>query len=79
PQPGAWTTHNGAEVKIFDSRLGDVTGKPGEVVDLSADGATVAAGEGAIVIKRVRGAGAKVPIAEYAAETGLKAGDILGS
>ncbi len=79
PQPGGWTTHNGAEVKIFDSRLSDASGKPGEVVDLSDDGATVAAGDGAIVISRVRGAGAKMPIAEYAAETGLKAGDILGS
>jgi len=79
PQPGAWTTHNGAELKIFDSRLSDASGKPGEVVDLTDDGATVAAGEGAIVISRVRGAGAKVPVTEYAAETGLKAGDILGS
>ena len=79
PQPGAWTTHNGAEVKIFDSRLSDAGGKPGEVVDISDDGATVAAGEGAIVIKRVRGAGAKVPVGDYAAETGLKAGDILGT
>ena len=79
PQPGGWTTHNGAELKIFDCRLGDAGGKPGEVVDLSEDGASVAAGEGAIVISRVRGAGAKVPIAEYAAETGLKAGDILGN
>jgi methionyl-tRNA formyltransferase len=79
PQPGGWTTHNGAELKIFDCRLGDAGGKPGEVVDLSEDGASVAAGEGAIVISRVRGAGAKVPIAEYAAETGLKAGDILGA
>ena len=79
PQPGAWTTHNGAEVKIFDCRLSDASGAPGEVVDLSDDGATVAAGGGAVVISRVRGAGAKVPIADYAAETGLKAGDILGS
>ena len=79
PQPGGWTTHNGGELKIFDSRLSDATGNPGEVVDLSEDGATVAAGEGAVVISRVRGAGAKVPIAEYAAETGLKVGDILGS
>jgi methionyl-tRNA formyltransferase len=78
PQPGAWTTHNGAEVKIFDSRLGDASGKPGEIMDISEEGATVAAGEGAIVIKRVRGTGAKVPVAEYAAESGLKAGDILG-
>jgi methionyl-tRNA formyltransferase len=78
PQPGAWTTHNGAEVKIFDSRLSDASGKPGEVVDLSDDGATVAAGEGAIVISRVRGSGAKVPVVEYAAVMGLKAGDILG-
>ena len=79
PQPGAWTTHNGAEVKIFDSRLSDASGKPGEVIDLSEDGAVVAASDGAIAIKRVRGAGAKVTIAEYAAETDLKAGDILGS
>jgi methionyl-tRNA formyltransferase len=79
PQPGAWTTHNGAELKVFDSRLSDASGRPGEVVDLSDDGATVAAGDGAIGIKRVRGAGAKVPVADYAAETGLKAGDILGT
>ncbi len=79
PQPGAWTTHNGAELKFFDCRLGDASGKPGEVVDLSDDGATVAAGDGAILIKRVRGTGAKVPVAEYAAETGLKASDILGN
>ena len=78
PQPGGWTTHNGAELKIFDCRLSDASGKPGEVVDLSDDGATVAAGEGAIVISRVRGTGAKVPVAEYAAVMGLKAGDILG-
>ena len=79
PQPGGWTTHNGAELKIFDCRLGEASGKPGEVVDLSDKGAMVAAGEGAILINRVRGAGAKMPVGEYAVETGLKAGDILGT
>ncbi len=79
PQPGGWTTHNGAEVKIYDCRIGEASGKPGEVVDISDDGAMVAAGEGAILIKRVRGAGAKVLTAEYAAVTGLKASDILGN
>lgn len=79
PQPGAWTTNNGAELSIFDSRLGNADGEPGYVVAISDDGATVTAGEGAIVIQRVRGDGVKMPVAEYAAESGLRAGDILGS
>lgn len=79
PQPGAWTTHGGAEMKIFDSRRSDASGKPGEILDISEDGMTVACGsDGSIVIKRVRGDGAKVPAHEYAAEKGLKAGDVLG-
>jgi methionyl-tRNA formyltransferase len=79
PQPGAWTTHDGSELKIFDSAKASGAGRPGEVVDVSADGVTVATGDGAILIKRVRAGGGKVPAAEYAAEAGLKAGDVLGS
>lgn len=78
PQPGAWTTHKGAEVKVFDSRNGTGSGKPGEVLSISDDGVEVAAAEGSIVMKRVRADGGKIPAAEYAAASGLKVGDILG-
>jgi len=78
PQPGAWTTHDGAELKIFDSSRTDGSGAPGEVLGVSDDGVTVATADGAITIKRVRASGGKVPASEYAAETGLKAGDKLG-
>ncbi len=34
PQPGAWTTFDGAELKIFDSRKADGSGEPGEVLSV---------------------------------------------
>jgi len=78
PQPGAWTVYNGQEPEIFDSRLAEGSGKPGEVLSVSDDGITVAARDGAIRIMRVRTDGGKIPAAEYAAASGLKAGDVLG-
>lgn len=78
PQPGAWTTHNGAELKIFDSATGNASGTPGQVLSIDDEGITVAAGEGSIVMKRVRADGGKVPAAEYVAASGLKVGDVLG-
>jgi methionyl-tRNA formyltransferase len=80
PQPGAWTTHDGTELKIFDSAPGNDAGKPGEVVSVSDSGVGVAAGDGSILVKRMRAAGGKkVTAAEYVSETGLKVGDIFGS
>ena len=75
PQPGAWTTLDGKVVQIFDARRVEGGGPPGTVLSSDADGAVVAAGEGAIRAIRVRPAGAgKIP----AAEAGLAAGRILG-
>ena len=79
PQPGAWTTHGGAELQIFDARRAEGEGTPGEVVSVSADGVTVQAAGGRILVKRVRPAGgAKVPAADWAAEAGLAEGARLG-
>ncbi len=80
PQPGAWTKNGETEVAIYDSGLGTASGAPGTVISVGRDGVTVAAGEGAVVIKRVRPAGGqKMPANEYAGESGLKAGDTLGN
>ena len=81
PQPGAITYLRGAKVKLFDSALGKTTsGKsPGEVVEVSAEGFTVAARGGSILVKRVQPAGSgKLPAAEYAQSVSLKAGDRFG-
>ena len=80
PQPGAWTTVEGNKLKLFGSRMGKGSGAPGEVLDLSGAGMTVAAGVGSVVVQRVRAAdsGTKVAAAEYASRAGLPAGLRLG-
>ncbi len=77
PAPGAWTRFKGQKFDIFDARKVDGSGQPGEILGVSDDGVTVAAAGGAVLVKRVRGEGQKVPAAEFAASTGLKAGDKL--
>jgi methionyl-tRNA formyltransferase len=80
PQPGAWTTLNGAEVLVFDARPADGAGTPGEVVSVSEDGVVVQSAGGRILLKRVRPAGGgKIPAAEWAAQAGIAAGIKLGS
>ncbi len=67
PAPGAWSTIKGQKVDIFDSARVEGAGVPGEVVAIGADGVTVAAKGGRILIKRVRaGGGQKIAAAEWA-------------
>jgi methionyl-tRNA formyltransferase len=57
PYPGAVTHLNGAMVKPLFARVtetGGVLGEPGTVLTLSAEGITVACGEGAVVITQVK-------------------------
>jgi methionyl-tRNA formyltransferase len=79
PQPGAWTTHKGDVVQIYDSAGAEGEGAPGEIIEVAAAGVRVAAREGAIMIKRVRPSGGqKIASAEWAAQAGLRTGDRLG-
>jgi len=80
PQPGAWTTLNGEEVKVYDCAKLDGTGTPGDVASVDENGVTVQADGGRILIKRVRPAGGgKVTSAEWATDAGINAGDKLGN
>ena len=80
PAPGAWTTHGGEEIAIFDSARQDGEGTPGEVVSVSDEGVLVQGNGGRILLKRVRPKGAaKQPAAEWAAAAGVSAGTALGS
>ena len=79
PQPGAWTTFNGNEVKIFDSRKADTSGEPGSVLSIDDSGAVIATGDGSIRVMKVRADAGKLAVADYAAESGLAVGSKLGS
>jgi methionyl-tRNA formyltransferase len=79
PQPGAWTTHAGQSVQIFESRKVSGSGNPGEVVAVTGETLTVAAQGGCIEVQRLRPEGAgKVAAGEYAAGAGLEQGARLG-
>jgi methionyl-tRNA formyltransferase len=82
PAPGAWTTHDGRKLFLFDSRkciartFSEVKGKKiGEIVAASQAGLVVHGQGGFIEVHRVRWDGGK-KIA--AAESGLVVGTILG-
>ena len=80
PAPGAWTTHNGSEVSVYDSQRAEGDGISGRVVAISENGVTVQCIGGRILVKRVKAiGGAKQPASEWAASIGLKVKDNLGS
>lgn len=79
PQPGAWSTHNGEPVQIFDCRIKtDVDGSPGDVVEVSEDSFTIAANGGGIVVQRVRSGKDKLAANEYAEQAGIQSGAKFG-
>lgn len=80
PQPGAWTTRDGEKLDIFDvAKVPGPGGAPGEVTAVSDQGFTVSTGDGQILVKRVRPAGAgKLSGGEYAVASGLSIGTRLG-
>jgi len=80
PQPGAWTSHAGKTLQIFEAAKTDGgDGAPGEVLEVSGDGVTIAAAGGAILAIRVRAEGDKKTDAkDYAAAVNLSKGDRLG-
>ncbi len=80
PAPGAWTTHGGNELNVYDSARIPGDGVAGRVMDVSDEGVSVQSVGGRILIKRVKPAGgAKITAAEWAAESGISVGDQLGS
>ena len=80
PAPGAWTTLNGFELKVYDSALVEGDGAFGEVVSIDGSGVTVQGNGGRILIKRVRPeSGGKITASEWAAHAEINPGTKLGS
>ncbi len=80
PAPGAWTMHGDVRLSLFDSTIADGSGAPGEVLDVSDEGVTIAASDGAVRVGRMRAdKDQKLPASECAAAAGISAGTKLGS
>lgn len=80
PQPGAWTSVDGKTLQIFDSQLDEsASGEPGEIIDISNDSMTIAAGNGAVVVTRVRPDGSgKMTAGEFIEDARVTSGSKLG-
>ena len=73
PAPGAWTTLDGKQLKIFDAKPlpakdpKGIAGKLGEIVAVEADGFTVVCADGRFKVTRVQPAdGKKIDAGEWA-------------
>jgi methionyl-tRNA formyltransferase len=76
PQPGAHAQWQGKPARIFDARLNaGASGAPaGEITAVGAEEITIALNGGTLVIRRIRGEGAKIPAAEFARQAGWAVG-----
>jgi methionyl-tRNA formyltransferase len=78
PAPGAWTTLDGKQLKIFDAKPlpakdpKGIGGKLGEIAAVEADGFTVVCADGRFKVTRVQPAdGKKVEAGEWAKSANL--------
>lgn len=59
PWPGCHTTLDGAAVKVLEASVGVGSGQPGQILEASREGLTVACGDGALILTRLQLAGGK--------------------
>ncbi len=79
PAPGAWTTHEGQTVSVYDSLRVPGDGVSGRIYDISDDGILIQCIGGRILIKRVKAEAGKVPANEWATSAGITTGSNLGT
>jgi len=80
PQPGAYTSWQGKQVRLFDCRLEpeNHSASPGQIIGLGAEDLSVAASGGTLVVKKIRGDAGKIAAGEFAKQVNLQVGDRLG-
>jgi methionyl-tRNA formyltransferase len=77
PSPGAWTTLQGAGLKLFHAREVPGTGEAGDVL-AAGEHLVVAAGRGAVAIEEVQPAGkTRLPVSAWVRGRGVAAGQRL--
>jgi methionyl-tRNA formyltransferase len=80
PVPGAWTTCGGMEIQLYGSnKAASASGTPGEIIEISDDGMTIACGDGGIRVARIKGDAGKIGASEFASSADVSVGLKLGS
>jgi methionyl-tRNA formyltransferase len=80
PWPGATAGWSGRRLLLLGSRPAEGRGEPGAVIEVNAQGVTVACGDGALCVTKVKPEGrAEMPAAEWARGARLAVGDRLES
>jgi methionyl-tRNA formyltransferase len=81
PKPGAFSTRDGIEVKLFGPRITrSAIGQPGEVLDIDESGMLVGCRRGAVRIAYVHPAGKRrLASLDWAQGRGVKVGDRFGT
>jgi methionyl-tRNA formyltransferase len=78
PRPGAFTKLNNTMIKIWSASVAsseDRVGEPGEVIEVTKDGITVAAESGSVILREVQAESRqRMSAADFARGTGLKPG-----
>lgn len=79
--PGSFTVYKEQVLKVIELRPAkSSSGAPGEVVEVNAEGLTVACGENAVLVQTVQPAGKpKMPARDWANGHGIREGTILGA
>jgi methionyl-tRNA formyltransferase len=82
PWPGAYTTYDGEQLRIWRASAGDTgdnTGEPGEVLKAGREGISVATGGGVLLIIELQGPGGRrMPARDYLAGHRIAVGERLG-
>ncbi len=80
PQPGAHTTWQGKQLRLYEPRRVDApAAAPGTVIAIDSDGITIATAGGAVRCTRARDGGSKAAAAEVARAVHLEPGARLGT
>jgi len=74
PVPGAWTTHEGAALKLYGAAATSERGEPGCVL-AAGDRLVVGCGDGALTVREVQPAGKRrLPVTEWVRGRGIAVG-----
>jgi methionyl-tRNA formyltransferase len=80
PSPGARSRLRGESIKLWRARCSQQRGKPGSILDGSADGMLVACGEGALQVTEMqRAGGTRLAAAEFLRGHPVQVGEQLGA
>jgi methionyl-tRNA formyltransferase len=83
PVPGAFTSHKGAELKLYAARSAAGTSAPGEQpgrVLVAGEALEIACGSGTVLVRELQPAGRRrITAAEWVRGRGIAEGDVLGA